>query len=123
MYWFLLDQGDRLKNTTILPLMWIEITSGDFSEEVLHTLYLSTFGLNAIQQTLKYGTLLISVTSFSLIVAGVYYLNSRREQQLQASKTSAELEALNGGENVIVVHHIDMPVPLPVQDGGIHQGT
>jgi len=123
MYWFLLDQGDRLKNTTILPLMWIEITSGDFSEEVLHTLYLSTFGLNAIQQTLKYGTLLISVTSFSLIVAGVYYLNSRREEQLQESKTSAELEALNGGENVIVVHHIDMPVPLPVQDGGIHQGT
>eukprot|EP00099_Drosophila_melanogaster_P012553 NP_001286874.1 uncharacterized protein Dmel_CG3829, isoform B [Drosophila melanogaster] len=117
------NQGDRLKNTTILPLMWIEITSGDFSEEVLHTLYLSTFGLNAIQQTLKYGTLLISVTSFSLIVAGVYYLNSRREQQLQESKTSAELEALNGGENVIVVHHIDMPVPLPVQDGGIHQGT
>lgn len=117
------NQGDRLKNTTILPLMWIEITSGDFSEEVLHTLYLSTFGLNAIQQTLKYGTLLISVTSFSLIVAGVYYLNSRREEQLQESKTSAELEALNGGENVIVVHHIDMPVPLPVQDGGIHQGT
>ncbi|EDX08652.1 scavenger receptor class B member 1 [Drosophila simulans] len=117
------NQGGRLKNTTILPLMWIEITSGDFSEEVLHTLYLSTFGLNAIQQTLKYGTLLISVTSFSLIVAGVYYLNSRREEQLQESKTSAELEALNGGENIIVVHHIDMPVPLPVQEGGNHQGT
>ncbi|EDW49298.1 lysosome membrane protein 2 [Drosophila sechellia] len=117
------NHGGRLKNTTILPLMWIEITSGDFSEEVLHTLYLSTFGLNAIQQTLKYGTLLISVTSFSLIVAGVYYLNSRREEQLQESKTSAELEALNGGENIIVVHHIDMPVPLPVQEGGNHQGT
>ncbi|XP_002092932.2 lysosome membrane protein 2 [Drosophila yakuba] len=117
------NQGDRLKNTTILPLIWIEITSGDFSEEVLHTLYLSTFGLNAIQQTLKYGTLLISVTSFSLIVAGVYYLNSRREEQLQESKTSAELEALNGGENIIVVHHMDMPVPLPVQEGINHRGT
>ncbi|EDV57112.1 scavenger receptor class B member 1 [Drosophila erecta] len=117
------NQADRLKNTTILPLIWIEITSGDFSEEVLHTLYLSTFGLNAIQQTLKYGTLLISVTSFSLIVAGVYYLNSRREEQLQESKTSAELEALNGGENIIVVHHMDMPVPLPVQEGINHRGT
>ncbi|EDW92644.1 uncharacterized protein Dyak_GE14460, isoform C [Drosophila yakuba] len=117
------NQGDRMKNTTILPLIWIEITSGDFSEEVLHTLYLSTFGLNAIQQTLKYGTLLISVTSFSLIVAGVYYLNSRREEQLQESKTSAELEALNGGENIIVVHHMDMPVPLPVQEGINHRGT
>ncbi|KAI8034137.1 hypothetical protein M5D96_013099 [Drosophila gunungcola] len=81
------NQGARLRNTTILPLMWIEITSGDFSEEVLHKLYLSTFGLNAIQQTLKYGTLLISVTLFSLIVAVVYYMNSRREEQLEESKS------------------------------------
>nr|XP_016927599.1 lysosome membrane protein 2 isoform X2 [Drosophila suzukii]XP_016927600.1 lysosome membrane protein 2 isoform X2 [Drosophila suzukii] len=115
------NQGRRLKNATILPLMWIEITSGDFSEEVLHTLYISTFGLNAIQQTLKYGTLLISVTSFSLIVAGVYYLNSRREEQLQESKSSAELEALNG--EIVVVHHIDMPVPLPAQEGSSHRAA
>jgi len=101
--------------------MWIEITSGDFSEDVLHTLYISTFGLNAIQQTLKYGTLLISVTSFSLIVAGVYYLNSRREEQLQESKSSAELEALNG--EIVVVHHIDMPVPLPAQEGSSHRAA
>ncbi|XP_016977251.1 scavenger receptor class B member 1 [Drosophila rhopaloa] len=110
------NQGARLKNATILPLMWIEITAGDFSKEVIHTLYLSTFGLNAIQQTLKYGTLLISVTSFSLIVASVYYLNSRREEQLQESKSSAELEALNG--EIVVVHHIDMPVPGPVPAQG-----
>ncbi|XP_016946835.1 lysosome membrane protein 2 [Drosophila biarmipes] len=115
------NQGRRLKNTTILPLMWIEITSGDISEDVLHTLYISTFGLNAIQQTLKYGTLLISVTSFSLIVAGVYYLNSRREEQLQESKSSAELEALNG--EIVVVHHIDMPVPLPAQEGSSHRAA
>ncbi|XP_017120067.1 scavenger receptor class B member 1 [Drosophila elegans] len=110
------NQGARLRNTTILPLMWIEITSGDFSEEVLHKLYLSTFGLNAIQQTLKYGTLLISVTLFSLIVAVVYYMNSRREEQLEESKSSAELEALNG--EIVVVHHIDMPVPAPVPGQG-----
>ncbi|XP_017070192.1 scavenger receptor class B member 1 isoform X1 [Drosophila eugracilis] len=115
------NQGHRLKNTTILPLMWIEITSGDFSEEVLRKLYLSTFGLNAIQQTLKYGTLLISVTSFSLIVAIVYYLNSRREEQLQESKSSVELEALNG--EIVVVHHIDMPVPLHVQEGSHHRAA
>ncbi|XP_052843672.1 LOW QUALITY PROTEIN: scavenger receptor class B member 1 [Drosophila gunungcola] len=110
------NQGARLRNTTILPLMWIEITSGDFSEEVLHKLYLSTFGLNAIQQTLKYGTLLISVTLFSLIVAVVYYMNSRREEQLEESKSFAELEALNG--EIVVVHHIDMPVPAPVPGQG-----
>ncbi|XP_017044996.1 scavenger receptor class B member 1 [Drosophila ficusphila] len=115
------NQGERLKNATILPLMWIEITSGDFSEQVLQTLYISTFGLNAIQECLKYGTLLVSVTSFSLIVAGVYYLNSRREEQLQENKSSAELEALNG--EIVVVHHIDMPVPLPVQEGSSHRAT
>ncbi|KAH8401046.1 hypothetical protein KR009_002705 [Drosophila setifemur] len=118
-------QGDRIRNATILPLMWIEVTSGDFSEEVLHMLYVSTFGLDAIQLALKYGTLLISVTSFSLIVAGVYYLNSRREEQLQESKSSAELEALNGG-GIVVVHHMNMPVPVPVpvqvalQEGSSH---
>ncbi|EDW31579.1 GL11204 [Drosophila persimilis] len=102
------NQGDRLENGTILPLMWIEITSGDFSEEILHMLYVSTFYLDAIQQSLKYGTLLISVTSFSLIVAGVYYLNSKREEHLQESKSSAELEALNGG--IVMVQHLNIPV-------------
>ncbi|TDG46420.1 hypothetical protein AWZ03_007194 [Drosophila navojoa] len=92
------NQAWRMQNATILPLIWIEITAGDFNEDVLHTLYVSTFGLDAIQLALKYGTLLVSVTSFSLIVASVYYLNSKREeqQQLEKSKSSAELEALAG---------------------------
>ncbi|KAH8283582.1 hypothetical protein KR018_008304 [Drosophila ironensis] len=111
------NQGARLKNATILPLIWIEITAGDFTEDVLHTLYVTTFGLDAIQLALKYGTLLISVTSFSLIVAGVYYLNSRREeQQLQKSKSSAELEALNGGD-IVLVQHMNMPVTVHVHPG------
>jgi len=103
----LTDQAHRLENGTILPLIWIEITAGDFNDDVLHTLYISTFGLDAIQLALKYGTLLVSVTMFSLIVASVYYLNSKREeQQLDHNKSSAELEALNtapGNSNVVVV--------------------
>ncbi|XP_068147262.1 scavenger receptor class B member 1 isoform X1 [Drosophila tropicalis] len=118
------NKANRLKNSTILPLMWIEITSGEYSEDVLHDIYFSTFGLDAIQLALKYGTLLISVTSFSLIVAGVYYFNSRREEHLQHhlqhSKSAAELEALNGvpvggfGNMIVQVQHIDMPVPLAI---------
>lgn len=77
---------------------------------MLHTLYVSTFGLDAIQLALKYGTLLISVTSFSLIVAGVYYLNRQREEQLQESKSSAELEALNSG--VVVVQRMNLPASM-----------
>ncbi|XP_060657270.1 scavenger receptor class B member 1 [Drosophila nasuta] len=109
----LLNQANRIQNATILPLIWIEITAGDFDDDVLHTLYISTFGLDAIQLALKYGTLLVSVTTFSLIVASVYYLNSKREeQQLQHSKSSAELEALNGGleaNGSVVVVQVHVP--------------
>lgn len=99
-----------MRDGTIFPLIWIEITANDFNDDVLHKLYLSTFGLDAIQLALKYGTLLVSVTTFSLIVGGVYYLNNKREeQQLEHSKSSAELEALNtatvaGHGNIIVVN-------------------
>ncbi|XP_034478600.1 lysosome membrane protein 2 [Drosophila innubila] len=103
----LINQAYHLENGTILPLIWIEITAGDLNDDLLRTLYISTFGLDAIQLALKYGTLLVSVTMFSLIVASVYYLNSRRdEQQLEHNKSSAELEALNGGpgsSGVVVV--------------------
>lgn len=89
-----------IRNGTILPLIWIEITANDFNDDILQKLYISTFGLDAIQQALKYGTLLVSVTTFSLIVAGVYFMNTKREEQqqqhqLEHSKSSAELEALN----------------------------
>ncbi|KAH8370880.1 hypothetical protein KR093_005441 [Drosophila rubida] len=120
----LLNQVNRIQNATILPLIWIEITAGDFNDDVLHTLYISTFGLDAIQLVLKYGTLLVSVTTFSLIVASVYYLNSKREeQQLEHNKSSAELEALNGGleanGSVVVVQ---VHVPHSVEVGHTHRG-
>ncbi|KAH8261290.1 hypothetical protein KR044_006754 [Drosophila immigrans] len=120
----LLNQANRIQNATILPLIWIEITANDFNDDVLHTLYISTFGLDAIQLALKYGTLLVSVTTFSLIVASVYYLNSKREeQQLEHSKSSAELEALNGGieanGSVVVVQ---VHVPHSVGVGHPHRG-
>ncbi|XP_030388548.1 scavenger receptor class B member 1 isoform X2 [Scaptodrosophila lebanonensis] len=99
------NQANRFKNGTILPLIWIEITSGDFSEEVLSLLYKSTYGLDAIQLALKYGTLLVCLTSFSIIVASVYYLNSKREEErIEQNKPIAELEALNGG----VVRHVEV---------------
>uniref|UniRef100_T1PF54 CD36 family protein n=1 Tax=Musca domestica TaxID=7370 RepID=T1PF54_MUSDO len=90
------DKVKRLEDGTILPLIWIEITSGDFTPEILDTLYASTFGLNLIEYSLKYGTLLMSIVSFSLIVAGFYYLAKRREEyQMKNEKIlSAELRAL-----------------------------
>lgn len=90
------DKIQRLDDGTILPLIWIEITSGDFTPEILDTLYASTFGLNLIEYSLKYGTLLMSILSFGLIVAGFYYLAKRRERyEMKNEKIlSAELRAL-----------------------------
>ncbi|XP_061396790.1 lysosome membrane protein 2 [Musca vetustissima] len=90
----------RLDDGAILPLIWIEITSGDFTPEILDTLYASTFGLNLIEYILKYGTLLMSIVSFSLIVASFYYLARRREaNQMKNEKIlTAELRALQNGD-------------------------
>ena len=81
----------------ILPLIWIEITSGDFTDEVIDTLYASTFGLNLIQYSLKYGTLLMCLVTFGLIVAGFYYLARKREEYLMQDEKvlTAELRALH----------------------------
>lgn len=80
----------------ILPVLWIEVTSGDLSEDVRSFLYHSTFSVNAIQYALKYGTLLTCLTSFALIVAGCYYLSKMREEQMDSKpKDRAELETLN----------------------------
>lgn len=81
----------------ILPLIWIEITSGDFTDEVIDTLYASTSGLNLIQYTLKYGTLLMCLVTFGLIVAGFYYLARKREEYLMQDEKylNAELRALH----------------------------
>ncbi|XP_039957518.1 lysosome membrane protein 2 [Bactrocera tryoni] len=80
---------DRIKEGTILPLIWIEITSGDFTDEIIDNLYISTFGLNAIQYALKYGTLFACIISFALIVGGFYNLTQKRRQHanLALSKT------------------------------------
>ncbi|KNC22291.1 hypothetical protein FF38_12904 [Lucilia cuprina] len=91
------DKLRRLDHGMILPLIWIEITSGDFTDEVIDTLYASTFGLNLIQYTLKYGTLLMCLVTFALIVAGFYYLARKREEYLMQNEKflNAELRALH----------------------------
>ncbi|XP_054738335.1 lysosome membrane protein 2 [Anastrepha obliqua] len=84
------NKMDRIKEGTILPLIWIEITSGDFTDEIIDNLYISTFGLNAIQYALKYGTLFACIISFALIVGGFYNLTQKRRQHSVSvqSKTS-----------------------------------
>lgn len=97
IFFLISDKIRRLDDNIILPLIWIEITSGDFTDEVIDTLYASTFGLNLIQYVLKYGTLLMSFVTFGIIVYGFYYLAKRREKHLMKNEKilNGELKALH----------------------------
>lgn len=86
-----------MEKDLILPLIWIEITSGNFTDDVIDTLHASTYGLNLIQYTLKYGTLLMCLLFFGIILAGFYYLARKREelQAENADQLKTELNSLN----------------------------
>jgi len=49
----------------ILPVIWMEITSGEISKELRAMIYHSTFSANAIQLSLRYGTLCLASYSSS----------------------------------------------------------
>ncbi|XP_067629018.1 lysosome membrane protein 2 isoform X2 [Eurosta solidaginis] len=84
------NKMDRINEGTILPLIWIEITSGDFTDEIIDTLYISTFGLNAIQNALKYGTLFACIISFSLIIGGFYKITQKRRQRSVSTQSNID---------------------------------
>lgn len=56
------------------------MVSGHVSEELRALIYHSTFSVNAIQIWLKYGTLLVCVTSFTLLIAVIYYKKKTAEE-------------------------------------------
>lgn len=94
-----LGQIRRLEKDLILPLIWIEITSGNFTDDVIDKLHASTYGLNLIQYTLKYGTLLMCLLFFAIILAGFYYLAKKRDEvrssQQNVCHLKTELKSLN----------------------------
>lgn len=73
----------RFVDEQILPIIWMELSSGNISEELRTAIYHSTFSANAIQLTLRYGTLLVCVTTLAMLIGAVYYRNKAREMELQ----------------------------------------
>lgn len=51
----------------------MEVAPGELSEELRAMIYHSTFSANAIQLYLRYGTLLVSLTSLILLIATCCY--------------------------------------------------
>lgn len=66
--------------------------SGSISEDLRATIYHSTFSANAIQLSLRYGTLLVCVTTLAMLVASIYYRSKTIEQQLEKPTTSKNID-------------------------------
>lgn len=84
-------QRGKLKQGIILPVMWLEVTSGELTDDLRALIYHSSFSANAIQLALKYGTLLICVTTLALLVAACYYRGKSKELY----EREKELESLS----------------------------
>lgn len=63
----------------ILPILWMEMTSGDVPEEFRAVIYHSTFSANAIQLGLRYGSLLGLIVSAIMLVTSFYMQTNENE--------------------------------------------
>lgn len=77
----LFEDVKRFKDKQILPVIWMEVMSGNISEDLRATIYHTTFSLNAIQLTLRYGSLLVCLMTLTVLIYVVYYRKKRKENQ------------------------------------------
>lgn len=73
----------RFVDGQILPIIWMELSSGNISEDLRSAIYHSTFSANAIQFLLRYVTLLLCVTTFAMLIVAVYCRMRAREAALK----------------------------------------
>lgn len=95
----------RIEEGTYLPVIWLEITVGEMSEDLKKTIFHSTFSANVAHLILKYGTLLILMVTISLIALTILKLSKMRTDFSSGNgvasgsgkpePTPAELEHLN----------------------------
>lgn len=84
----------KLDDGVFLPILWIEITVGEMSDDIKSTIFHSTFSANVANLILKYGTLLIMMVTITLIAVTIIKLNRVRTKSEPITATS-ELEQLN----------------------------
>lgn len=70
---------NSLKEGQYLPVLWMEVASGELSDELRAMIYHSSFSANAIQLSLRYGSLLVSATFMAMLMAGCYYIRKNRQ--------------------------------------------
>lgn len=72
----------RFKRDQILPILWMEMTSGEVPEKIRAVIYHSTFSANAIQIALRYGSLFGLILSAVMLFTGFYVRNNESPSQI-----------------------------------------
>lgn len=72
---------DEIQEGLYLPILWMEVTSGELPSELRKIIYHTTFSANFFQIVLRYGSLLGSATTMALLVAACYW-NGKNKNSL-----------------------------------------
>lgn len=67
----------------ILPIIWMEVTSGEISDDLRAMIYHSTFSANAIQLSLRYGSLLACLILITILVIICYIKGKPSEEKTE----------------------------------------
>lgn len=68
---------NKMPTDIILPLVWIEITSGHIPDNLMSMIYHTTFSANASYLTLQYGSLIGSLVSLILLMSSTFIYFSK----------------------------------------------
>lgn len=89
----------RFQQGQILPVLWMEVTSGELSAELRGMIYHTTFSANAIQSILQYGSLSVFVISLIMLITGCYYKNKSNDENNTQRDVQVNQELiLEGGD-------------------------
>lgn len=106
---------EEFQEKQILPVMWMEVTSSEVPERMRAIIYHSTFSANAIQLSLKYGSMFGLAISITILIAGCY-LESTEAEQIARSKGINQTDRVTREELMTIVPN-DHPL-RPLNDTG-----
>lgn len=94
---FFPDPLQKIDDGIFLPILWLEITVGEMSDDLKSTIFHSTFSANVAHIILKYGTLLMLMVAILLISITILKLSRMRMDKgvHEPSAPPAEMEQLN----------------------------
>lgn len=78
---------DSFEEGDILPVIWLEIVPGELSQKFKELIYHSSYSANAVQLVLRYGTLIITILTLSLLIVSIH--NRKKLQEKKNNRKSS----------------------------------